>query len=207
MVQKHSGFESQGIITGNRWQIIDFGYFAEVVVGTGSTFDGLLRMRTYTGATAASTAALYQQFYYKGAYTFPFGKAFEIEFVFAHLEVSGANGKTYIKIDDDDAPTDPDSAAFGFRVDQNALKGIVHNGAALTVVDLSTTLIIQAYRLKIKFIPGDKIYWYVDGVEKGSSANIPSGNRSVDIILAVMNGADAADQRAAIGKIDFWQKW
>jgi len=207
MLSNHSGFTLDGIISGLSWVMTYFSPFFQVLTGTGSVWQGFLRMRAYTGAIASSTASNYIQIYRKGVYSFSYGVDFVLEVVFSHLATSGANGKSYLKIDDDTGPNDPDSVAVGFRVDNNALKGIVHNGSSLTVVDLSVTLTSVPVRLLIKFTAGSKIEWYVNGTKKGESSNVPSGSDVSYLVLAVKNGVDTADQQAAVGRLAYWEEW
>jgi len=110
------------------------------------------------------------------------------------LGVHTATGKSWWKVDID-AYGDPTDKAFGFRADDQALKGIVHDGTSLTEVDLASS-ITDVHKLVLKFTPGDKVEWFVDGASKGSSAAIPSGVRGADMytMVAVNNGANAADQ-------------
>ena len=114
-----------------------------------------------------------------------------------------SNGKAWLKLDIDTA-ADPTDKAFGWRLDDNALKGIVHNGTTLTVVDLGITLADHTgYQLFLKFIHNSKIEWYVDGVLKGESTNIPTAGRQELMypILAVTNGGSAAS-----AKVEIWRQ-
>lgn len=207
MIDQHSGFLLEGVIAGLSWVMTYFTPWSAAIVGTGSTWQGYFRVRAYTGATTLSTAANYILMYRKGRYNFNYGKNFVFEAIYSHSATSGANGKSYLKIDANNGPVDPANLAVGFRVDNNALKGIVHNGTSLTVVDLSTTLTSTPVKLLMKYTAGSKIEWFVNGVQVGESALIPSGSLSSYITLAVMNGADTADQQAIVGRIAFWEEW
>lgn len=89
------------------------------------------------------------------------------------------NGKAWgvFGVERDAAIADPTVKSIGFRVDAYALKGIVHNGAGLTVVDLSTTLTANiAYIIDIYSDGSGNVYWYLNNVLKGSTALGPTGN-------------------------------
>ena len=53
----------------------------------------------------------------------------------------------------------------------------------------------------MRFIHGDKIYWFVNGVEKGNSASIPTVTREALCypIAAAENGADASQNNFEVG--------
>ena len=95
---------------------------------------------------------------------------------------------------DADAEGDPTAQCVGFRLDYDALKGIVHDGTNLTVVDLGVTWgNYCSADLFLKFVPADKVYWYVNGVLKGSSTAIPTTQRQamVYVMFKITNGATA----------------
>ena len=184
------------------WQAeLDFYEWTTSVTGSGNVAGqryGLLDLRT--GATAGSTAA---------------GRGFSMGWPdwdndwewFTRMLVSSmsANGKAWYKVDILSA-ADPAIKSVGWRLDGFALKGIVHNGTSLTVVDLSTTLTGGVvYSLFLKFIAGDKIEWYVNGVLKGSSSSIPSSYYATEalIVMSIANGADADDNICQI-RYHYW---
>lgn len=173
-----------------KWEwLIYFGHFTETVTGSGSTIRNYTKLRTDTGTTPNSTARAVG---YNHGYA-PFAtENIEIYCSFIHRQLS-ANGQTWFKYDID-ASGDPTDKAFGFRVDPGyALKGIVHDGASLHVVDLNTTLTSgTGVDLFMRFVAGDKIYWYVNGVEKGSSSAIPTEVRS-ELMYTVLNSENASD--------------
>lgn len=182
---------------GWEWQL-NFPDWTETVTGSGSTIRAYGELEVNTNLTAASTARA--RGYSFGWWGFHVAS---IEFYCQFVpRAQSTNGKIWWKFDID-ANGDPTDKAFGFRLDASgALKGIVHDGNSLTVVDLNTTLVEAGYNLFMRFIAGDKIYWYVNGVEKGNSANIPTAARQALMypILCVDNGGDAA--RTAV---DVWK--
>ena len=63
----------------------------------------------------------------------------------------------------------------------------------------------ESYELFMRFIAGDKVYWFVDGVEKGNSASIPTATREA-MCYPIANVNNASD--AAVTEFDIWaQGW
>ena len=181
-----------------QWEI-DFYEWTTTVTGSGSIYkQGYGTFHITTGTTASSTAR---------------GRGYQFGWIswdqqnlewylFGFHRANTANGQTWIKLDEDTA-ADPTAQAVGWRIDDDALKGIVHNGTSLTVVDLGVTWGLNIGReLFIKFVAGDKIYWYVDGVEKGSSSSIPSTMRMAVVypVVAVANNGDSAEQGLEVSR-------
>lgn len=180
-----------------RWQWeMDFYEWTTTVTGSASVFAKRYgEISLQTGATAGSTA---RGVGYRFVW-FNYGVDFEWYCRFVVRERS-TNGQAWVKIDVD-ASGDPTGKAIGWRFDDLAAKGIVHDGSSLTIVDLNTALVANiTYELFIKFIAGDKVEWYVNGVLKGSSQNIPSGYREAYCfpMLNVQNNADASNNRSEL---------
>ncbi len=111
-----------------------------------------------------------------------------------------ANGKMWLKLDVDTAD-DPTDKAIGWRIDAGAIKGIVHDGTDLHVVDLNLTLGDYAgVFFFLRFIHGSKVEWYVNGVKKGESTDIPTAPRAADVhcVFAMKNTEAAANLRSGI---------
>jgi len=187
------GYEFGKAINAWQWEIA-FYDLTTTVSGSGEIYEqGYGTFYIKTNTTSGSTARGIG--YSFGWFTFGSSHWFEW-YIYVTHRGSTTNGRTWIKIDIDTA-ADPTDEAFGFRLDGDALKGIVHNGTSLTVVDLNTTFNSgSSYQLFIKIVPGDKIYWYVNGIEKGNSSNIPSAARSEFVypVFAVSNETDSANQ-------------
>jgi len=183
------GFEWGQAITPWQWELAFFDW-TTAITGSGSIIDKTYgSFRIQTGATAGSTA--------RGR-GYMFGwigwAAQEVEWYFVgYWRGSSTNGKCWMKIFGDDTAADPVVRCIGFRIDNAALKGIVHDGTTLTVVDLGVTLVAhEGHQWFIKFVPGDKVYWYMDGVLLGSSPAIPTTTQlsCTYPVIAVANGAD-----------------
>jgi hypothetical protein len=180
---------------------VDFTPWTTAVSGSGyiqsKTF---AQFRPHTGTTASSTARG-RGFDFGWLYWAGFRIVWQITF---YHRAGSANARRWFKIDADTA-ADPTGAAIGFRIDGNAVKGIVHNGTSLTVVDLATTLTDGVdYTFRIEF-HGASVYWYIGSVLKGQSSNVPSGVREVNhyLAIAVANQGDAVDNWLDIN----WHTW
>ena len=160
------------------WFIIhDFTDFIETgIVGSGNTAREFRHLKVSTGGQADSQAVARVQIWTEITGDLPgldsnYDKPYEIEF-FMGMEDDRIDSKSWLDL----ALTtvDPNNKAIGFRIDNLAAKGIVHNGTALTVVDLGTTLAVNSvYRLKVIHTPGDKVEWFINGVSKGSRQTYP----------------------------------
>lgn len=105
---------------------------------------------------------------------------------------------TYIMVDDQDPSgliSDPSSNAIGFRIDANAVKGLHYGNGSLTVTDLSTSLsATNKYVLRVKYIAGTSITWYIGGSQVGtSSSDLPSGTQAATYYI-IATHADNGDQ-------------
>ncbi|MFQ5925277.1 MAG: hypothetical protein ACE5IE_04715 [Dehalococcoidia bacterium] len=193
------GYEFGQFIRPWQWELAFF-HWTTTVTGSGNIpAQGYGTFALVTGITAGSTA--------RGrGYRFGwlFGSSindFDWAATFFRNTMS-VNGQAWLKIDTDTA-ADPTDEAFGWRLDNTALKGIVHDGISLTVVDLNVAMVgFSVKDLFLKFTAGVKIEWYVDGVKKGESLNIPPGGRSQDVypVFAVANNGDASDN-----VVDIWR--
>lgn len=125
------------------------------------------------------------------------------------LRAKSTNGKCYLKIDID-TTGDPTAQAIGFRIDNGAIKGIVHNGTTLTVVDLGVTLAAGGWAvLELIFTRGSKIEWFVDYVKRGESTAIPTTiyEAETSLIISAINGVDAANNAIQIYPSLQWRRW
>ncbi len=96
----------------------------------------------------------------------------------------------------------PTSKAIGFRIDNLALKGIVHNGSSLAVVDLSTSMATHiSHDVQAVSDGAGNVEFFVDGVSAGSSTAGPTGLSTVNLVAVhaeVDNGGDTYSQRLII---------
>lgn len=186
------GFEWGQDITPWQWELA-FQNWTTAVTGSGVVIDkGYGSIRLETGTTANSTAR--GRGYRFGWINWANQDILEWHVGYYNRDALAANGHVWLKIDEDTA-ADPTKQAVGFRVDYQSLKGIVHNGTNLYVVDLNTDFgVWGGAALFLRLVKNDKIYWYVNGVLKGSSTHIPTTQRqeAVYCCLAVTNGASAA---------------
>jgi hypothetical protein len=76
---------------------------------------------------------------------------------------------------------------FGVYIDNNTsstnpyLVGFSWNGTSLTTVNLTQLSANTPYLITMEFVPGQGIYFYIDGVLQGSiTSNLPSGTANAD---------------------------
>ena len=162
--------------------IFDFSSLETYTSNTGTVAKKAHQLNLNSGATADSKAAAYSvltNYISSGHLPFAmqdFDVDTEIGWVIG-LEDDVATGKGYLLYGPTVTVIDPSVRGFGFRIDNKAVKGLVHDDASLHVIDLSTTLSIASiYRLSLVFDSGNKIEWFINDVSKGSSTQIPSGN-------------------------------
>ena len=189
------GYEFGQIITAWQWELATFPLWTSDVTGSGVVLKefGNLEVNTYATANSTAKARGYRYGWINWA-----NQDFFQWYARVWQGASSPTGKTWLKLDGYTC-ADPTAIAIGWRWDGNALKGIVHNGTSLYVVDLSYTF-EGSHDLFLDFVKGDKIYWYVDGQLKGSSANIPTTQRqeAVYLVFAATNGATSTWQRYAV---------
>jgi len=130
-------------------------------------------------------------------------------FTSVYARAGAAGTQKWYKIDSDTSG-DPTTYAIGWREDSNALKGIVHNGTTLYVVDLATTLTLNAgYSLFLNLTHGSKVEWYVNGVKKGESTNIPTGVKASNTycVISAQNNAVPSSAQVHLHQHSFIQRY
>jgi hypothetical protein len=174
---------------------IDCTHWLKSIGGSGVVTLGINQNMLNTGASANSKAISY---FPMQLASYPYGSFDYHHIISAEICSYGnvASSQSWLKLDDNSDAVDPDSKSIGFRIDNLALKGIVHNGTSLSVVDLNTTLPNGGFvALQLRFIPGNKIEWFVNGMRKSESTVIPSGGiPSLLAVTAVKNGASASNK-------------
>lgn len=174
----------------HEWQL-EFSPWTATTTGTGSSVTknyGMCKAETGTGANCTARARGY------GYGWIGWGTFLLQSFCQMCARTSIGTAKRWYKIDDDTA-ADPTGCAIGWRLDNLALKGIVHNGTTLYVIDLATTLTSDGvYSCMMLFKYGVYCQWYVGGVLKGEEtdpAHLPSTLRQANHypVLAITNGA------------------
>ncbi len=183
------------------WQFENyFGNWTTTLTGSGSVVAkdyGLLELAT--GTTAGSTARGRGMRFGWQSWTYPI----EWYFVSNLRAVGTVTGYVWWKWGGQDTAADPTNQCVGWRLDGYDLKGIVHDGTTLTVVNLNFLWnTYEAHGLFLKFVPGDQVYWYVDGVLKGSSSAIPSTTRmsTAYIVFALTNSAVAQNTQMQLNR-------
>ncbi len=179
---------------------LDFFHWTDTLTGSGSqTSKGYGTLTLDTGATAGSTAM--STGYYFGWQDWSYVRLTWQFFIYQ--DSSSANARRYFKMDTN-ATGDPTGSSIGFRVDGDAIKGIVHNGSTLTVVDLASSYaVVATYKMTFD---GTTVRWFCDGVEKGNSTAVPSGLRAAThyLVASVENKADASQNLIRLAN-HFWK--
>ena len=179
------------------------------VTSTGSVTSQGAGIIVDSGGTSSSTAiasTIFAPSLGQGQSNYDFAKICEIEFIVSNIASGTPNGKTWIRFSNQITAADPSARAFGFRIDGNAIKGIVcDNAGALTVLDLATNISAGiATSLKVSnFLSG--VAFFVNGELKGTQSlavNL-SGVVGTALVLSVTNGADSAAQRIAVYDIKY----
>lgn len=203
--------DAREVIEDDQWVAFDdFSNWGSTVVGSGSVSQDIRLARVSTGATGSSEAALHPT---NDAHGFSRGKNINVlnwskplamKIVCSMIDGT-ANGEARVVLGKDPGlgdVADPSDKAIGIRVDDQALKGIVHNGTDLTVVDLSTTMTLdRCYDVEIRSAGDGSVIWKVDDVQKGSTGNGPTGDATADFVspqIETENNADTADMSFAV---------
>ena len=175
----------QDIILQDQWSVYQCAELDNrAVAGTGSAvIDSTRYLGLTTGATAGGSAragiADRSGWTINTDYrTMDFGKPIILVSFVRPETTTGTNSQYwgYIGVDDGAAMSDPTTKGIGFRCDCLAVKGIVHDGATLTVVDLTTNLVRRrAHKIAVVSDGAGNVSWYVDDVYKANTALGPVG--------------------------------
>ena len=117
-----------------------------------------------TGATSSNFARVYKQPTYQGVITFYKKNGFRTNF----LIDSVANVEAWITM----GSSDPTQKHYGFKIENNILKGVVGNGSAETYKDLLTIEANKIYNIEARYYPGEKVIFYVKGPTAPATYNI-----------------------------------
>jgi hypothetical protein len=178
--------------------------FTTTVVGTGAVAGQGIGTFLDTGASASSTALAVTQSMAlsigQGQSVLDWTKSFVADFYISNINSGTTNGQTWVLLSKVAAVGNPTDNAAGFRIDGDALKGIVCNsGGTPVVVNLATNIsagILTILRLE----SSNGINWsfYVNNVLKGTTSLSVLSQVPAFLSLAVANNADSAQQRVGI---------
>ena len=179
------------------------------VTGTGAVTSQGTGIVVSSEATAGSTAiasTVFAPSLGQAQANYDFAKDSEIEFIVSNIASGTTNGQTWLRLSNSISAADPGARAFGFRIDGNAIKGILcRTDGTLFVLDLSTN-ISDGIATSLKVVNNiSTVSFFVNGVLKGSqSAGINlSGVVATSLVLSVTNGADSATQRIGVYDIKY----
>jgi hypothetical protein len=183
---------------------VSLNVFTTAVAGTGAVTGNGIGTLLSTGGTASSTALASTTNMAlgvgEGQGSMDWGKSFVADFYVSNINSGTANGNSWVMLSKVAANGNPTDNAAGFRIDGNALKGIVCNSSGTpTVVDLATNIAnTTVHLLRLISYTGSNWEWYYDGTLVGSAFLVVNGQVAVNLTLSVANNADAALQRVGI---------
>ena len=100
-------------------------------------------------------------------------------------------------------------AHIGFKVHNSIFNGTVANGTTESTVSLGANISAgDTYSLEYRFTSGEKVVFYVDGVEAGTiTTNLPSGpgNYSDRLIQTYVKTTENVAKSIKLSFWDFWQ--
>ena len=186
------------------FSIINFNDWTTVIAGTGSITKGIRRGAVLSGTTAAGTAIIRNTNNMgwsvgKSKSTIDWSKKilFHAFISVPNSTTNGVSRLTFGKLSSDGVSALADKGV-GIQIDNNALKGVVHDGTTGATIDLSTTLTASiVYRITIVSDGAGNVEWHLDGVSKGTSSGGPTGDGGTNkhiVQIETDNGADAASQ-------------
>jgi hypothetical protein len=183
---------------------VSLNVFTTAVTGTGAVTAQGIGTFLNSGGTASSTALASTTAMAlsvgEGQTNLNWAKSLIADFYVSNINSGTTNGKSYVMLSKVAAVGDPSDNAVGFRIDGNALKGIVCNSVGTpTVVDLATNISsTTVHLLRVVGSNGNNWSWYYDGALVGSAFLAITGQVAVNLTLSVANNADAAQQRVGI---------
>lgn len=198
----------------NQWGQVPLDNWRDAVTGTGATSFLTRRKRIETGATAFSTArsAIDNEGHWSQGLNrsiINWNKYIVFSVPVSLLSVT-TNGQVWLYwgSEYDDTVGDPDSSGIGFRIDDQALKGITHNGTSLDAVDLSTTIAtFTTYVLTTVSDGSGNVEWFVNDSSVGTSTGGPTGGSDFghdSIRFLAANNADSSLVRAQIADLKYY---
>ena len=199
-----------------QWGQLELAARATTNTGSGSSSNTERNARVTTGTTASSTSLVRSTNQTgwsagKDVGIIDWAKPIILHLVLT-LRFSTTNAEARVSLGKTtgDGVGDLARKAIGIRMDNAALKGIVHNGTSEAVVDLSTTLtLMTTYRITIKSDGAGNVEWLVDGVSKGSSSAGPAVTGTADEScwqLETANNADVASQSLQVHDVKYYME-
>ena len=178
--------------------------FTTSTAGTGGVYAQGIGTYLDTGLTASSTALASTTSMAlgisEGQSYINWAKSLVLDFYISNINTGTTNGKSWAMLSKVVANGDPTDNAVGFRIDGNALKGIVCNSFGTpVVVDLATTISpTVVHLLRVVGNGGSNWDWYYDGTLVGTTYLVLSGQVAANLTLSVANNADVFQQRIGI---------
>ena len=139
--------------------------FVQTIVGTGTVAIDGNDVVLATSATTNDSVNLAKEPSWLGLATFS-----QRSFMRSAVVVNSiTNQEIYIKVGRND------TQGYGFKIINANLYGTTHDGTTESTVLLQTISAATAYQLEARYLPSDKVVFFVDTVEKGVlTVNLPS---------------------------------
>lgn len=201
------------IRSGQHLSIIDFGTWTDSTSGSGSVDNKHRRAHAFTGTTSSSTALIRSDNapgYSAGKIhnVLNWSKALLVRIVFANVGTTNGIGRITLGKDTGDGVGALSRKGIGIQIEDQALKGIAHDGNTLDTVDLSTTLTDnEIYIVDVVSDGEGNIEWFVDGTSQGTSTGGPtgdSGDSEVAFQFESENNDDSANQVTRGKQLDIY---
>lgn len=185
------------------WTVLS--QWSQAVTGTGACFADGKGLYVDTGATNTSTArasinGLCLSTTLGQSNVNWQDKEIIFEAVVSNIAAGTSTGKAWLMLTTAAAVADPATRTIGFRIDQDAIKGICHDGTTLNVVDLTTSLAAGISTVLRCEKAAGIVSWYVNGILKGTTTtNVPNTSSTAVVFnLSAANGANNAQQRLGV---------
>lgn len=202
----------QDLLIQDEWWIVDtFNNWTEALVGTGATTTGVRQLRVDSGGTNGGTALRRSGTNIgwsagKNRAVLDWSKKIVIHAFIVQI-ASTTNGLARLSFGKGtaDGVGVLVDKAIGIILEDDAIKGLVHNGSDAATVDLSTTLTANIVsRVTIVSDGAGNVEWFLNGVSKGTSSAGPTGNSGSNEVLLQMetdNGADSASHHLQMNSL------
>lgn len=181
------------------------GSWSSAATGTGATTADGRGTYVESGSTAASTArasiSALGLSLGLGQASVNYASTVEIvgDFMVSNIASGTSTGNSWLMLTTASVAADPSTRSVGFKIVQDAIWGLTHDGTTLNLVNLSTSL-SSGVLTQLRFVKsGGSVLWYVNGILKGSTAtNVAASTATGLLCMSVANGANAAQQRLGV---------
>lgn len=196
------------------WTIANYSQLTQSVTGSASTGRSFPNLVIFTGTTAGSTGlaqsvAQTKLSRGKAQNVINWSKKILLSFTII-IDAATTNGISRFTLGKGnvDGVAALAKKGIGVQIEDQALKGLAHDGSSLTTVDFSLTMTLGiVYQVKVVSDGAGNIEWFVDGVSKGTTSDGPTGDGSAGnsvFQLESDNGADAVANTVRMGPMSIY---